>query len=146
MSPAKTTVDSGNPVPQVTCGQARIEPEHARFARRYHGQHLRVTIRCPVDEKSDYRHFRLLRAPRERPRGSHTAKCGQQFPPSDGDCHTPLPCEVRGGKNTTSRACSLAVQGGQDAGYFDLSLRLKLHYSRRQLLANAAIAASRVAA
>src|SRR5262249_23577616 len=47
-----------------------------------------------------------------------------------GDCHAPLPCEVRGGKNTTSRACSLAVQGGLDAGYFDLSLRLKLHYSR----------------
>jgi hypothetical protein len=23
------------------------------------------------------------------------------FPPSDGDCHTPLPCEVRKGKNTT---------------------------------------------
>jgi len=22
----------------------------------------------------------------------HVAECGQQFPPSDSDCHTPLPC------------------------------------------------------
>src|SRR5262250_1414576 len=29
----------------------------------------------------------------------------QQFPPSDADCHTPLPCEVRRGKDTTPRAC-----------------------------------------
>src|SRR5262249_30836509 len=34
---------------------------------------------------------------RERPRG-RAADCGQQFPPSDGDCHTPLPCEVRKGR------------------------------------------------
>src|SRR5215467_11820249 len=35
-----------------------------------------------------------------------TAECGgQQLPPSDGDCHTPLPCEVRKAKNTTPRAC-----------------------------------------
>src|SRR6516162_9266663 len=47
--------------------------------------------------------------------------------------------------DTTPRACSLAVQGGQGAGCFDLSLRLQLHYSRRRDLANAAIAASRVA-
>jgi hypothetical protein len=33
----------------------------------------------------------LLRARRERPRNHCAAKCGQQFPPSDGDCHTPLP-------------------------------------------------------
>jgi hypothetical protein len=36
----------------------------------------------------------LLRARRERPRCCHAAECGQQFPPSDGDCHTPPP--VRG--------------------------------------------------
>ena len=35
----------------------------------------------------------ILRARRQGPRGS-TAECGQQFPPSDGDCHTPPP--VRG--------------------------------------------------
>jgi hypothetical protein len=33
----------------------------------------------------------VLRARRERP----SSECGQQFPPSDGDCHTPLPREVR---------------------------------------------------
>src|SRR5262249_10763114 len=30
-------------------------------------------------------------------RRSRAAECGQQFPPSDGECHTPLPCEVRKG-------------------------------------------------
>src|SRR5262249_32955820 len=35
----------------------------------------------------------LLRARRERPRSRRAAECGQQFPPSDGDCHTPLPRE-----------------------------------------------------
>src|SRR5262249_46209363 len=46
-------------------------------------------------EKSDYRHCRLLPGCRERPREGRAAECSQQFPPSDGDCHTPLPCEVR---------------------------------------------------
>src|SRR5262249_14120069 len=32
---------------------------------------------------------RLLRARRDRPRRRSAAECGQQFPPSDGDCHTP---------------------------------------------------------
>src|SRR5215470_17403279 len=58
----------------------------------------------------------LLRARRERPRNRCAAERGQQFPPSDGDCHTPLPCEVRKWNDTTPRACSLAVLGGQDAG------------------------------
>ena len=34
-----------------------------------------------------------LPARRERPRDGRAAECGQQFPPSDGDCHAPLPCE-----------------------------------------------------
>src|SRR5262245_225511 len=38
----------------------------------------------------------LLRARRERP-SRRAAECDQQFSPSDGDCHTPLPCEVRKG-------------------------------------------------
>ena len=67
----------------------------------------------------------LLRARRERPRG-RAAECSQQFPPSEGDCHTPLPCEVRKGNDTTPRACSLHIQGGQDDGYFDPGLRLPL--------------------
>src|SRR6516225_7397663 len=49
--------------------------------------------------------LRLLRTRRERPRGCSAAECSQQFPPSDGDCHTPLPCEVRKGKDTTRQAC-----------------------------------------
>jgi hypothetical protein len=52
-----------------------------------------------------------------RPSGDRTAKCGQQFPPSDGDCHTPLPREVRKTNDTTPSACSLHVQGGQNAGF-----------------------------
>src|SRR5262249_44788658 len=47
----------------------------------------------------------LLRARCERPSCRRAAECGQQFPPSDGDCHTPLPCEVRKWNDTTPRAC-----------------------------------------
>src|SRR5262249_47813595 len=72
---------------------------------------------------TDHRLRRLLRARRERPRGRRAAECDQQFPPSDGDCHTPLPCEVRKWNDTTPRWCSLPVQGGQDAGCFNLNLR-----------------------
>src|SRR5215813_7204283 len=56
---------------------------------------------------------RLLRARRERPRDRRAAECSQQFPPSDGDCHTPLPCEVRKGNDTTPRArCPNCVAPG----------------------------------
>src|SRR6516225_11929373 len=47
----------------------------------------------------------VLPARRERPCRSRAAERDQQFPSSDGDCHTPLPCEVRKGKDTTPRAC-----------------------------------------
>src|SRR5262249_58235898 len=40
-----------------------------------------------------------------RPSGDRTAECAQQFPRSDADCHTPLPCEVRKGNDTTPKAC-----------------------------------------
>jgi hypothetical protein len=43
----------------------------------------------------------LLPARRERPRNRCAAECDQQLPPPDGDCHTPLPCEVR--KSTVPR-------------------------------------------
>src|SRR5262249_46299489 len=39
-------------------------------------------------------------ARRERPR-DRAADRRHQFPPSDGDCHAPLPCEVRKGNDTT---------------------------------------------
>src|SRR5215831_10891312 len=54
-------------------------------------------------QESDQRHHHLLRARRERPRSRCAAECGQQFPPSDGDCHAPLPCEVRKRNDTTPR-------------------------------------------
>src|SRR5262249_35921898 len=59
---------------------------------------------------------RLLRLRRERPRCSRAAERDYQFPPSDGDCHTPLPCEVRKWNDSTPRVRSLHVQGGQNAG------------------------------
>jgi hypothetical protein len=61
-------------------------------------------------------HRRLLRVRRDRPRGHRAAECGQQLPPSDGDCHTPLPCEVRKWNDSTSRACCPNNAGaGRDA-------------------------------
>src|SRR5262245_45246155 len=96
-------------------------------------------------EETDHRHRRLLRAHRERPRGRRAAECDPPFPPSDSDCHTPLPCEVRKRKDITPRTCSLAVQGGQNAGCFDLVFGFHCA-TPRQLLANDDIAASRVAA
>src|SRR6516164_11730246 len=49
----------------------------------------------------------------QRPSCRRAAECDQQFPPSDGDRHTPLPCEVRKRNDTTPRWCSLHVQGGR---------------------------------
>src|SRR5262249_29872304 len=49
------------------------------------------------------RSLALLRPRCERPRGC-AAEGSQQFPSSDGDCHTPLPCEVRKWNDTTPRA------------------------------------------
>src|SRR5262249_5014231 len=66
------------------------------LAKSAHTVHDRVR-RLAVEE-SDYRRRPLLRARRERPHGPRAAECSQQFPPSDGDCHTPLPCEVRKGR------------------------------------------------
>src|SRR6516165_12039596 len=52
----------------------------------------------------------LLRARREWPSQRRAAERYQQLPPSDGDCHAPLPREVRRGNDTTPRACSLHVR------------------------------------
>src|SRR5262245_14653702 len=65
--------------------------------------------RLMKEAHNGFRH--ALRARRERPRCRRAAECCQQFPPSDGDCHTPLRCEVRKGDDTTPRWCSLHVQG-----------------------------------
>src|SRR5262249_52433653 len=68
-------------------------------------------VRGGVQEHADAPHFfALLRAGGSQgPRGRRAAECDQQFPPSDGDCHAPLPCEVRKGKDTTPRARCLNV-------------------------------------
>src|SRR6516225_9750361 len=60
---------------------------------------------------------RLLRATCERPRCRRAAECGQQFPPSDGDCHTPLPREVRKGQRYhATSALSLTARHPARAG------------------------------
>src|SRR6516165_10630678 len=67
-----------------------------------------VSVLRRAVEKANHRH-----GPRRR-----TAECGQQFPPSDGDCHTPLPREVRKRKDITPLACCLnraAPKGGWSA-------------------------------
>jgi hypothetical protein len=61
----------------------------------------------------------LLPARRKWPR-RHTAECSQQIPPSDGDCHTPLPREVRKEKDTTQRACCPLTAQHPARGLFSL--------------------------
>ena len=58
------------------------------------------------------RHRRLLRACCTRP-GDRIAECDQQFPPSDGDCQTPLPCEVRKGTIPRYECAVLAFKEGR---------------------------------
>src|SRR5215831_5234525 len=85
------------------------------------GFYLVIVAHCRVCPPKVLLHFPFkftphiaLRARRERPSGCRAAECGQQFRSSDGAHHTPLPCEVRKGNDTTSRLCSLHVQGGQE--------------------------------
>jgi len=61
------------------------------------------------------RHRRLLRACCTRP-GDRIAECDQQFPPSDGDCHTPLPCEVRKGRISRHECAVLTARHPARAG------------------------------
>src|SRR5262249_22004296 len=74
-------------------GFAQAPTERAQTAREH--------VRRFTAEVSDHGHRWLLRTRRERPRSRRAAECSQQFPPSDRDCHTPLPCEVRKGNGTT---------------------------------------------
>ena len=59
----------------------------------------------------------------ERARRSRTAERGQQFLPSDGDCHTPLPREVRDGK----RYHATSVQSSRSRGDRRVNLRVGAH-------------------
>ena len=70
---------------------------------------LRIALGS-LKEHSDAPHpLGLLRPRRERPR-CRAAECGQQFPPSDGDCHTPLPCEVRKERYHATSVLSLTAR------------------------------------
>src|SRR5262249_4369275 len=83
----------------------------ARFAKAFtkRGCMAYGTIERSTAEKPHHRHRRLLRVRRQGPRRPRAAESSQQSPPSDGDCHTPLPCEVRKRNDITPRACSLDV-------------------------------------
>ena len=83
-------------------GRASVERRFLRTNINFES----VDLTFSADE-TDHRHCRLLCACRERPRRRRAAERSQQFPPSDGNCHTPLPCEVRKGNDITPRACSL---------------------------------------
>jgi len=96
---------------------AAIDP--TEFAQLYErGDMLALDRSRARAQKADSRQLSgLLSARCERPR-RRAAECGQQFPSSDGDYHTPLPCEVRRGNDTTPRArCPSAHgAGGAHAG------------------------------
>src|SRR5262249_52034571 len=97
----------------ASLGPANLDREIAtvhptKFAHPLHkgGDPLTVCQRCARAQVPDGRQLaRLLRARRERPRRRRAAECDQQFPPSDGDCHTRLPSEGRKGEDTPPRAC-----------------------------------------
>src|SRR5262249_13179535 len=88
------------------------------LAERTQADRVSGQVRRCAAEEPDHWHRGLLRARRERPRNRRAAECSQQFPPSDGDCHTPLPCEVR--KGTIPRherpANSAGTWGGRSPG------------------------------
>src|SRR5262249_21783980 len=137
--------------PKIAGGPAKLEAavsavDPAEFPQRSHkrrhaGLNFRVSL-GPRHQHTDPPHsIGLLRACRERPQHRRAAKSGQQFPPFHGDCHTPLPCELRKWNDTTPRACSLHVQRGSMLGAS--TSVFGFNSSRRQLFANAAIVASR---
>src|SRR5262252_9038183 len=76
---------------------------------------------------SDHRHCGLLPMRRERPRRRRTAECGQQFPPSDSDCHTPsrarcvegrIPRHERAVPNSTDAATESASRPTNGDGLY----------------------------
>src|SRR5215831_11903916 len=104
---------------QVTVNTVKLVPNHKCMVTSDIGGRNNWIDNCQVGMGHIVQHSRsgfALRPRRERPCRRRAAECSQQFPPSDGDCHMPLPCEVRKGNDSTPLACSLHVQGGQDAG------------------------------
>src|SRR6516162_4012569 len=87
---------------------AAVDPAEIAHSLHEGGGPLALRRRAARSEQSDGRHLRLLRVRRERPRNrNRAAECSQQFPPSNGGCHTPLPREVRKRNDTTPQARSL---------------------------------------
>src|SRR5262249_49520778 len=76
-------------------------------------------------------HSSLLCAGRERP-CDLAAERGQQFPPSDGDCHTPLPCEVRKGTIPHQERAVFTFKGGRIAGCFHLCRNVRVKSGKDQ--------------
>src|SRR5262245_7605016 len=76
----------------LDCDGAALDP--AELAKPFQKRGVPRTLRPTRSraEKPDRRQL-LLRAHREGPRCCRAAECDQQFPSSEGDCHTPLPCE-----------------------------------------------------
>src|SRR5947209_6885976 len=101
---------------------AALDKAHAAKALAKRSLHLRGGRTRAAAQIPDHRHWLPLRARRERPRGSRAAEYSQQFPPSDGDCHTPLPCEVRRGTVPRHERAVFTLEG-QDAGRFHLCRR-----------------------
>jgi len=77
---------SRHPCPASEAARKRLF--HASEAKATSVKPAFVSIRGPVLHRRRW-HRRLLRTNRERRHGRRAAECGQQFPPSDGDCHAP---------------------------------------------------------
>ena len=80
--------------------------------RRYN---LLVSARRMISPCCAANALALLRPRRERPPSCRAAERAQQFPPSDGDCHTPLPCEVRKGTVSRHERAVFTFKEGGDA-------------------------------
>src|SRR5262249_45284188 len=79
----------------------------------------------------DHRHRLLLRARREWPRDNRAAERDQQLPPSDGNCHTPLPCEVRKGTIPHQERAVSTLKQGRMLGASTVTPAARLFSERR---------------
>src|SRR5262245_3854119 len=120
--------------PRIICGPATNQPTTA-LGRPfpplfYRTDHFRCGIvRGRRQEHADARHsLALLRARCERPRRCRAAESGQQFPPSDGDCHTPLPCEgaLKGTVSRHKRAVFTFEEGTLSSASRSEAVRLRM--------------------
>src|SRR5262249_42089705 len=96
------------------CDVAAIDPtELAQALQKSPDEWTPDRRRGRTQESNRGRLTRLLRAHGERPRDRPAAECDQQVPPSNGDCHTPLPCEgaVKGTVSRHERAVFTLKEG-----------------------------------